>query len=85
MGTIRFLLAFSVVFAHMDLHSQFFNNGSDAVQLFFIISGFYMFMVLKEKYVKLDRSYWYFISNRFLRLYPIYFLILIMTIYAFYS
>ena len=86
MGTIRFLLAFSVVFAHMNLHSQFFNNGSDAVQLFFIISGFYMFMVLKEKYVKLDRSYWYFISNRFLRLYPIYFLILIMTIiYAFYS
>ena len=86
MGTIRFLLAFSVVFAHINLDSEFFNNGSDAVQLFFIVSGFYMFMVLKEKYIKLNKAYWYFISNRFLRLYPMYLLVLILTIfYAFYS
>ena len=86
MGTIRFLLAFSVVFTHIKLPYNFLNNGKDAVQLFFIISGFYMFMVLKEKYIKLNKSYWYFISNRFLRLYPIYLLVLVMTIfYAFYS
>ena len=86
MGTIRFLLAFSVVFAHINLDSKFFNNGADAVQLFFIVSGFYMFMVLKEKYLKLEKPYWYFISNRFLRLYPIYLLMLIITIiYALYS
>ena len=86
MGTIRFLLAFSVVFSHITLPHQFLNNGADSVQLFFIISGFYMFMILQEKYLKLNKPYWYFISNRILRLYPSYILVLIITIvYAIYS
>ena len=45
-----------------------------------------MFMILQEKYLKLDKPYWYFISNRILRLYPSYILVLVITIvYAIYS
>lgn len=88
MGTIRFLLAISVLISHLHIQENkyFLNNGSDSVQLFFIISGFYMFMILKNKYSKIKNAYFYFISNRFLRIYPIYYIVLIITIaYAFYS
>ena len=88
MGTIRFLLAISVLISHLHIQEikYFLNNGSDSVQLFFIISGFYMFMILKNKYSKIKNAYFYFISNRFLRIYPIYYIVLIITIaYAVYS
>jgi peptidoglycan/LPS O-acetylase OafA/YrhL len=52
--------------------------GDTAVQCFFVVSGFYMSMVLNGKYS--NASYWLFISNRLLRLYPIYFTVLIATL-----
>ena len=52
MGTIRFLLAVSVVVFHAKrpLLGLTLVEGTVAVQLFFIISGFYMALVLTEKY-----------------------------------
>jgi peptidoglycan/LPS O-acetylase OafA/YrhL len=47
-----------------------------AVELFFIISGFYMALILSEKY----NSYFLFISNRFLKIYPAYLFILLVTL-----
>ena len=89
MGTIRFLLALSVFFAHLKIsgHGLILNNGSEAVQLFFIISGFYMFLTYENKYIKLnEKSRYYFYTNRFLRIYPTYLIILIATIgYSLYS
>jgi len=52
-----------------------------AVQAFYIISGFYMALILTEKYTG-KNSYKLFITNRFLRLYPIYWTVLLGTILA---
>jgi len=89
MGIIRFLLALSVFFSHLRItgNDYILNNGSEAVELFFIISGFYMFLTYESKYIKLKSlGKYYFYSNRFLRIYPTYFIVLFLTIgYAFYS
>lgn len=80
MGFLRFILSLSVLVAHTEpFFGIKFLGGMGSVQLFFIISGFYMTMVLNKKYVG-KGSYWLFISNRFLRLYPSYFIVLLVTI-----
>ena len=81
MGFIRFFLAICVVTSHCgNVFSLPMMTGNVAVQLFYIVSGFYMSIILNEKYNLRSNSYWLFISNRLLRLYPIYFLILIFTL-----
>jgi peptidoglycan/LPS O-acetylase OafA/YrhL len=79
MGILRYLLALSVVIAHStDVFGFTLVGGYMAVQIFFIISGFYMAMVLNEKYKSDD--YYLFISNRALRIYPIYWVVLGLTL-----
>ncbi|REC40323.1 acyltransferase family protein [Chryseobacterium sp. 5_R23647] len=81
MGILRFLLAISVVIAHSTSIFGFeLVGGQIAVQAFFIISGFYMTLILNEKYIGANHSYRLFISNRALRLYPIYWVVLLLTI-----
>ena len=81
MGKIRTLLALSVVMFHCgSIFGMTLIGGQLAVQAFFIISGFYMSMVLNEKYIGTNNSYKLFLSNRLLRLYPIYWVVLILTI-----
>jgi len=81
MGLLRLLLAISVVLSHSSSIFGFSLVSSQvAVQSFYIISGFYMALVLNEKYIGQNNSYTLFISNRFLRLYPIYWSVLILTI-----
>jgi peptidoglycan/LPS O-acetylase OafA/YrhL len=81
MGLLRFLLAIAVVLAHSSPICGFsFVGGSVAVEAFYIISGFYMTLVLNEKYIGANHSYKLFISNRLLRLYPIYWLVLFFTV-----
>jgi peptidoglycan/LPS O-acetylase OafA/YrhL len=58
-------------------------GGRTAVESFYIISGFYMSLIINEKYVGLNKSYKLFITNRFLRLFPIYWVILLLTILAY--
>jgi len=84
MGILRFILAISVVLFHSSPVFGFgFVGGQTAVQAFYIISGFYMTLILNEKYIGANRSYKLFITNRFLRLYPIYWIVLVITlIYA---
>ncbi len=77
MGVIRILLAIAVVLAHSEpIFGYSYMSGKVAVQVFYIISGFYMSLILNEKY----NSYKLFISNRFLRLFPMYWLVLVLTI-----
>lgn len=81
MGTIRLLLALAVVIAHLGKLPGWpinLTGGGISVQLFYIISGFYMALVLNEKYP--PGSYWTFISNRFLRLFPTYLVALLLTL-----
>lgn len=81
MGIFRFLLAISVVFAHCgSIYKIELVGGKLAVQAFYIISGFYMTMILNEKYIGLNNSYKLFISNRLLRLFPIYWAVLLGTL-----
>lgn len=81
MGILRILLAIAVVIAHSEFFFGFkFTGGNVAVQAFYIISGFYMSLVLNEKYAFVQKSYFLFISNRFLRLFPIYWIVLILTV-----
>ncbi|RWY50199.1 acyltransferase family protein [Mucilaginibacter gilvus] len=81
MGKIRTLLALSVVMFHCgSIFGVTLIGGGLPVQAFFIISGFYMSMVLNEKYIGANNSYKLFLSNRLLRLYPIYWVVLILTV-----
>ncbi|MEZ5947160.1 MAG: acyltransferase [Hyphomonas sp.] len=69
MGMIRFALAMAVVLSHLPLTEVKFLHGGVAVQAFFIVSGFYMALVLDGKYT--DTALFY--TNRMLRIYPAYF------------
>ena len=71
MGLLRLLLALSVELYHGGAKVQM-VGGWRAVQVFYLISGFYMALILDEKYNK--TSYSTFLVNRALRLYPLYFL-----------
>ncbi len=80
MGVVRLILAISVVIAHTDSFLGLnLVGGRVAVQAFYIISGFYMTFVLNEKYIGLNDSYRLFITNRLIRLYPIYWVVLLLT------
>jgi peptidoglycan/LPS O-acetylase OafA/YrhL len=85
MGVLRLFLAVSVLVLHLRWGRGVFGltllNGTLAVECFFVISGFYMALVLNEKYNYLG-SYWDFIQQRFLRLYPLYLLSLILLLAA---
>ncbi len=74
MGTVRVLLALAVLLSHLPLAKYKILSGGLAVQAFFIISGFYMALVLDGKY-RDTRLFW---SNRLLRLAPTYFIMLIL-------
>ena len=80
MGFLRFILAITVILAHNGALFGFtFVGGLAAVQIFFMISGFYMTMVLNMKYIG-SGSYKIFIVNRILRLYPAYLITMLLTI-----
>jgi peptidoglycan/LPS O-acetylase OafA/YrhL len=81
MGVIRVILAISVVIAHVGPIFGFtLLGGPTAVETFYIISGFYMSLILNEKYVGENGSYKLFLSNRLLRLFPIYWVVFVLTI-----
>lgn len=86
MGVLRILLAACVYFYHMGLSNAFALNildGGAAVFCFFVVSGFYMEMVLTQKYTAKrlgDRYVLAFYASRFWRLYPIYLVVLLSTL-----
>lgn len=80
MGILRLILALSVVFWHMRERPFFLFHGGMAVEAFFVISGFYMALVINEKYSKLpSTSTWSWVPtfylSRVLRLAPAYLLV----------
>ena len=81
MGTLRFILALSVAYGHSGDFLGFpLIPGDTAVQSFYAISGFYMALVLNEKYRPGSSTYFLFISNRFIRLFPVYATVLCLTL-----
>ena len=78
MGWMRFLLAVAVVFHHSTTPGNIpLVDGHQAVRLFYIISGFYMAMILEQKYPLNRRGLWIFYTNRAARIFPVYWVVLI--------
>jgi peptidoglycan/LPS O-acetylase OafA/YrhL len=92
MGAFRFFLAICVVMAHAASISPLINlnylNSSTAIIIFYIISGYYMHMILSEKYTfenlgKFRTAKFYF--SRYIRIFPTYLICIIATfIYIYY-
>jgi len=80
MGLLRFLLATCVITGHSSslLGLPLLDAGL-AVKTFFMISGFYMTLILSSKYHMGRGGYWLFLSNRFLRIYPSYLVVLAVS------
>lgn len=84
MGLLRVLLALSVVIGHTaPFLGMTMVGGKLAVQGFFIVSGFYMSLILNEKYPADGTGTWLFYSNRFLRIYPMYWAVLAIALAQF--
>jgi len=78
-GTLRLLLALSVVLGHVNgLFGYQMAGGRFAVQAFFMISGFYMGLILDGQYAHLSTRVFY--GNRFLRIFPVYWVVMITTL-----
>lgn len=78
MGLFRLLLAFAVVIAHTNPISWLpMVSGSLAVKLFFVVSGFYMALILTKRYSHSPGAYF---LNRFLRLYPLFWAALLIEL-----
>lgn len=79
MGLLRLFLALSVVITHTaPLFGLQMMPGDVAVKLFFIVSGFYMSLVMAGKYEGKNRAL-FFYSNRALRLYPAFVIAILLT------
>lgn len=80
MGGLRFFLSIAVIIGHSyPVFDIKLCGGVTAVQAFFILSGFFTFLSLSEKY-KIIRDYKAFIISRIIRIYPIYLAALIASI-----
>ena len=78
MGWMRFLLAAAVVFHHSTTPGNMpLVDGHQAVRLFYIISGFYMALILGQKYPLNRQGLWIFYTNRAARVFPVYWVVLI--------
>lgn len=76
-GILRTLLALNVVLLHIfNVHTI----GNYSVSFFFLLSGFLMTLIMQETYGYSLKGFKIFWVNRFLRLYPIYWLFAIFTI-----
>ena len=75
MGILRLILALSVIVAHAGpfFGLRFFGGGVMPVETFFMLSGFYMALVLSDRYHDRWRKFYF---NRFCRLFPVYWLLL---------
>ncbi len=83
MGLLRVLLAVSVALSHLGgLFGYSMAGGHASVQMFYVISGFYMATILTEKYdPRSDVALFY--SNRSLRIYSVYVVALAISIAAY--
>jgi peptidoglycan/LPS O-acetylase OafA/YrhL len=78
MGLYRLILAVSILIAHSTpIFGNSLIGGRVAVETFFLMSGFYMALVLTNKY---KNNLPAFYKNRFLKLFPMYWLFLFLCL-----
>ena len=88
---LRGIAALLVVLYHIDGHTgQFyeqdwlggvFRNGNLGVHVFFVISGFIIYRTNQHAFGRRDRV-WPYLYRRFVRIYPIYWIVLALTLFA---
>jgi peptidoglycan/LPS O-acetylase OafA/YrhL len=76
MGLIRLALALSVVVFHFAQGPIKLLHAGTAVLLFFVMSGFYMALVLNEKYADDTRAFY---KARLLRIFPVYWVCVLLS------
>jgi peptidoglycan/LPS O-acetylase OafA/YrhL len=77
MGILRVYLALCVIADHAGpVFPWKMHDGRQAVQMFYVISGFYMALVLSTRYDKAREFY----VSRFLRIFPPYWIVLLGTV-----
>lgn len=81
MGILRLLFALAVVVVHTSPLFSFQSIAVFAVNSFFMISGFYMALIIKGKYTGKNNSYFLFLTNRVFRIFPVYWTILFFTFF----
>ena len=79
-GVYRFALALLVMIGHLwpQLASK---SGTYAVFSFYMLSGYLMTFVLREVYGMDRKGIVRFLFNRFLRIYPLYWVVAVMTLF----
>jgi len=85
MGVLRLILALAVLISHTPSSSGLiprFIHPVLAVHIFYVISGFYMQLVI-PKYLEQTGGIKSFYTNRFLRIFPIYWVVLICSMILF--
>lgn len=81
MGLYRAILALSVLLAHAGgIYGYFIIDGVVAVKCFLIMSGFYMALILNEKYTSKKSTLFLFYTNRIYRIMPLYIFFLLISI-----
>ncbi|MDB5227535.1 MAG: acyltransferase 3 [Bacteroidota bacterium] len=93
---LRFIAAFLVIIHHIEqfkhlfqypgyvYHSQIDSLGDIGVIIFFVLSGFLItYILLKEKDIKKDIGLLSFYMKRILRIWPLYFLVIILGLFVF--
>lgn len=81
-GLYRYALALMVVYAHVWRSPDGGNNwfGLYAVFSFYMLSGYLMTLVLTERYDLTTAGMSSYLINRFLRIYPVYWVVLALAI-----
>ncbi len=95
LNALRFIAASAVIITHIELLKGFFglksfwqnpllyNLGGLGVYFFFVLSGFLItYLLLKEKTVLNDIKIKNFYIRRILRIWPLYFFILILGLFV---
>jgi peptidoglycan/LPS O-acetylase OafA/YrhL len=86
MGLLRLFLALGVAAGHawgnFGLAGEPIFIGGRAVQIFYMISGFLIAMILDGKYANSPRGVWLFYSNRALKIFVPYLVVLAVTVAA---
>ena len=82
MGVLRFFLALSVAWTHAELPYGF--SGELCVTIFFVISGFYIALVLNENKAYSNELQFY--TQRGMRIFPVYWTVLFLSYcFSYYS
>lgn len=77
LGIIRFIFALLVVLAHLSGLKELSHTGIFAVFGFYLVSGYLITLILNDRYLFDFKT---FALNRFLRLFPIYYLVCLIAI-----